>query len=879
MGSSPLRHTIALCLGLVGCGEAPPGPVADAGVDASVASCTAPPTLQDGDPSGHPEPLGAGPGEARAGRIDGARLPPFPSGLGTWEEGGFVLANDRVAMVIEDEGPSNLYDPWGGRPLGIGRVVDGAIVDPADFGEILLLAGRYTVMTTRVSVLADGRDGGPAIVRARGPMRALPFYEAITAELLPASYDEVTAAIDYVLAPDSNVVEIHITYASASALPVRSPLTLHGFMYTPRMPGFAPQVGFDASSADAVPWLGFTDERGVSYAYAEPRGMLRKGVEASGFVSRLAQPRTVAACALTETHHASITVGAGRGVDALLVAVAGEDGQRLRTVRGIVRDAAGAPADGVRVHATRPDGTYLSRSLPTGPDGAFELHVPEGGDAQVQPFRQGDAMVPPTPVPGAAESVALTLSPGGTVRVRTFAEDGASLPSRIQVQPRGDSRVPSVPGTFGEELPASGRLHTTLSATGEATLRLPVGTWRVTVSRGYEYELETRDVEITAEGDALDVDVTLVRVVETPGVQCADFHIHTRRSNDSDDDVAYKVRGALADGLEIPVRSDHEYAADFTREVAALDAAAWASGVVGSVEMSSMEIWGHMGVVPLTPDPDAPNGGAPVWQEWPTPEAPTRPLRTMSPVEVFDAVRARPEAPTVIINHPLGSTNYFGYAGYDPATGEIARPDVWDDEFTAVEFFNDADWLRVREAHVRNWLSLLDRGRRIFAVGSSDSHGLRTSPVGYPRTCLALGTDVPSEVTPSAVRDAVAQGHSTISGGIYVEATVGAAGAGDDVTVGAMAMLHVRVQAASWVDVDALDIVVDGVTRDTVEILPGDAPDPLRPHVRFEQDLPIEVADGRGSYVLVAAYGDQTLEPVHPGRIPFGVTNPVFLHR
>ena len=54
---------------------------------------------------------------------------------------------------------------------------------------------------------------------------------------------------------------------------------------------------------------------------------------------------------------------------------------------------------------------------------------------------------------------------------------------------------------------------------------------------------------------------------------------------------------------------------------------------------------------------------------------------------------------------------------------------------------------------------------------------------------------------------------------------------------------------------------------------------PQAPHVRFEQDLPIEVADGRGSYVLVAAYGDQTLEPVHPGRIPFGVTNPVFLHR
>jgi hypothetical protein len=38
----------------------------------------------------------------------------------------------------------------------------------------------------------------------------------------------------------------------------------------------------------------------------------------------------------------------------------------------------------------------------------------------------------------------------------------------------------------------------------------------------------------------------------------------------------------------------------------------------------------------------------------------------------------------------------------------------------------------------------------------------------------------------------------------------------------------------------------------------------------------VPVASG-GSYVIVAAYGDQPLEPVHPGRIPFGVTNPIFL--
>ena len=34
-----------------------------------------------------------------------------------------------------------------------------------------------------------------------------------------------------------------------------------------------------------------------------------------------------------------------------------------------------------------------------------------------------------------------------------------------------------------------------------------------------------------------------------------------------------------------------------------------------------------------------------------------------------------------------------------------------------------------------------------------------------------------------------------------------------------------------------------------------------------------------GSYVIVSAYGDASLDPVHRRRTPFGVTNPIFLAR
>jgi hypothetical protein len=182
---------------------------------------------------------------------------------------------------------------------------------------------------------------------------------------------------------------------------------------------------------------------------------------------------------------------------------------------------------------------------------------------------------------------------------------------------------------------------------------------------------------------------------------------------------------------------------------------------------------------------------------------------------------------------------------------------------------------------VPSWLGLLEHGRRVFAVGSSDSHGLRSSPVGYPRTCIDVGTDEPRMLTPDLVRDRLLEGRATVSGGIYVDtwAAAGTVGPGGDARgVGMRTPIRVRVQAASWVDVDALDVVLDGEIVDTIAILPADA-SAEDPTVRFDREIEVDVAGGEGSYVLVAAYGDAPLEPVHRDRVPFGVTNPIFLHR
>ena len=93
---------VALSLGAM-MGACDPEPDGDAGPPDSGSESCETPAFDVGD-DGHADPLGVGTGEARAGRIDAADLPDFPSRLQMWEGGDFVLANEHIAMVIEDGG-------------------------------------------------------------------------------------------------------------------------------------------------------------------------------------------------------------------------------------------------------------------------------------------------------------------------------------------------------------------------------------------------------------------------------------------------------------------------------------------------------------------------------------------------------------------------------------------------------------------------------------------------------------------------------------------------------------------------------------------------------------------------------------------------------
>ena len=862
-------------LSLVACGDddGVMTPTADASVDGAVdgavpESCGVVAELDTSGTSGHAEPLGAAAGEARAGRIRADQLPADAWGLLHWRGDDFVLANDHIAVVIEDVGDSDGYDPFGGRPVGLAAVEGGQLVRPANFNEAGIGLARFLVATETVTVVNDGSDGNAAVVRAVGPMRPIPFIDELAAALAPGEYGDIDGAIDYVLEPDADHVDVFYTFRSERPTPTRVATVIDLFFQPERMPRVIPGQGFGPFEA-GTPWIGFVDDGATSYAWRPPSGELRPFLEISGALAVLQPMVNMDPCAQTRVPMGRLHIG-GPGLDGLVAAIARSEGEADREITGLVTEADGStPIPDARVHAQLADGTYLTRARTDG-SGRYRLHVPDATAVEVLAYRPGDALVGPLAVAAASPGVDVMFGPSGFIAVNaTDTADGSAMPARVQVIPRATVARP--PPTFGEPLELNERLHIAFPTDGEVTLRAAVGTHQVIVSRGYEYEIVSQDVTVAADATVM-VNAPLERVVDTTGMLCADYHVHTHASPDADDTVERKLAAAVADGLEIALRSDHEWIGDFEPKIAEMGIGDYIYGV-GSEELTTF-LYGHFGVFPLVADDTLPNRGAIGW------------VGEAAPA-LFDMVRARPEAPSFIINHPrafggFGAAGaYFDAAGYDPVTATPRRPEMWDDEFTLVEVFNESDFDENRDGSVADWLSLLGSGRRVFAVGSSDSHHVDSTPVGYPRTCLPIGTDDPRTLTSEMVQTVTEAGQGRISGGIYVDAVArGDVGPGGDLD-GAMAteMVHVTVQAATWIAAKRLEVIVDGVTTEMIT-LDATTVDPSNPVIRFENDIEIDVADGGPyTYAIFVVHGDEELLPVHPAKRAFGVTNPIFFHR
>ncbi|MCC6749268.1 MAG: carboxypeptidase regulatory-like domain-containing protein [Deltaproteobacteria bacterium] len=796
------------------------------------------------------ETLGAG--QVRAGRVtDAAQLLSGVKVRG--RVGDYRLYNARVAFIVQDGRRSDGIGTYGGQVVDAVRLGQAGEQARSLLGEMIFGVGTQTVRPTSVGVIADGSDGKAAVVRVIGEPVAVPVFASFALGKLPPC----AIVMDYVLEPESDALEIRWRVINRHRTTNITTTAILGVLAGDGADFFMEGVGFDTSSTFPGRYVGMI-ARSVGYALVPSEGQVTPLVVVSGtWLMSNGEWSIPAAGESVRRYRLVVSDGTP---DAVLRGVRSVLGQPpLAELSGRVLSGT-TPVAEARVHLTTVESPpkYVTGGR-TDAKGDYRVAVGPG-TYRVTAVADGRAPSVDREVRVETSGGSADLSVGESSRVTFTVSDvaGADLPAKVIAMPNTKPRA--FPASFGERAFPAGAAQVAFYLGGTGELALPPGEYRLTASRGFEYELDEREVT-AASGAPQAVAFRLTRSVDTRGYMSGDFHVHAMWSPDSSDLYELKVSALAAEGVELPVCTEHEYVGDYGPTIAKLGLQRFVRGVVGE-EITSF-VYGHFNPFPIEADPSLPNRGALVWYE-------------LTPPAVFAEVRRRWPQAVLQVNHPRApAMAYFTYVGYDPLTGQTRLQAEWSTAFDAVEVFNGSGWRANRERTVADWFSLLERGLRVTATGNSDSHNAFSAEVGYPRNYVKLSTDEPAAVSLEELARSVKAQRVAVSGGIFVTAEAEGKGLGELVRAeGGKVKLAIKVQAPRWVPAEALEVIVGGVTAKRIE-LGAATQDPSNPVVRYQGTVELEVT--RDTWVVVVATGTGTLDPVVRGGEPFGLTNPIYV--
>ena len=446
------------------------------------------------------------------------------------------------------------------------------------------------------------------------------------------------------------------------------------------------------------------------------------------------------------------------------------------------------------------------------------------------------------------------------LEVRVTDERGQPLASKLSF--RGLAGTPDP--DFGNDGDEHGANRFVYSGNGQFSRALPPGRYRVLATAGIERDLSSFDVGL-APGRTERREARLVRLIETPGRIAADLHLHQAPSPDADIANATRVISIAAEGVEFAVASDHYTVGDLAPARDALTRNGELKSrliVVRGTEITTQgNDFGHFNVFPL----DSVEG---------------IPFENTTPRALFGAVRKLLPNSLLQVNHPRWPKSYFSRYALDPKR-VIVRPEFageYSEDFDTLEVFNGFDaWSEALVRNVlRDYLRLVQRGKRYTATGNSDSHGLFFVDPGLPRNLVAYGNAANDEADldadPRAVIDAVRRGQVIVTNGPVIDVDVNGVGPGGTVKTGKKPVkVRIWVRAAPWIDVSAVELLRGA--GDRIRSLPI-APSPDVTRLRYETTLQV---DGSTFFVVVVR-GKKPLPNVYrPGVRPFAFSNPIFI--
>jgi hypothetical protein len=402
------------------------------------------------------------------------------------------------------------------------------------------------------------------------------------------------------------------------------------------------------------------------------------------------------------------------------------------------------------------------------------------------------------------------------------------------------------------------------SGNGRARVGLLPGDYTVYASRGFEYGVVTQAVTLRP-GDAQSLRMTLLRQVRTEGWVSADTHIHTlTHSGHGDATMDERVVTIAGEGIELAVATDHNHHTDYHPTAVKNRVASFFASVVGNEVTTTV---GHFNAFPVHPDTPPPDHRLTEWSTL------LRAMRNLPGVQVITLNHPRDKHSNFV---PLNSTNF------NEVSGESPRQESFD--FDGLEVVTSAAMQSDIMLLFSDWFALLNRGHRIAALASSDTHEVNRFILGQARTYIWCPRDHPPDLDLKVIWESFRRSRLLVSMGLLTTMEVGGKFGVGDLATGfpSSAQVHVQVRGPAWTAADRLELFVNGIKVRAERLNPTAAPQkaefrwPLPPLAR-DYHL-IAIATGPG---VTAPYWEfprsyQPSSPVHNPRV-LGATNPIWV--
>lgn len=434
------------------------------------------------------------------------------------------------------------------------------------------------------------------------------------------------------------------------------------------------------------------------------------------------------------------------------------------------------------------------------------------------------------------------------------------------------------PSNFGPPYKADGARNTTYAPSGNGRVQIEPGFYGVFISRGIEYNIAKREIEVKATGEN-QLTVELKREMPVNGYISIDFGVRTANSWDTPVTERDRVISAAAEGVDILVTGDANKATNLKPLIVELGLQNQLNAITGMrVEYDKKEVPGNFLLFPV---PDTASAKAADLLNTTSGEALFK-----ATAQAFPAAEGSPQTMIAVMRPNMPYEGYFKNAGWDSETGQFSGAktlsydfdflDIWEGKRQGVLDMNNALFM---------WMNYNNRFPGI--IGGTNSHLLFGEETGYPRVYVQSSTDNPAQVNVSELLANLKAGKVIITNGPWIEVKINGKGLGEiasDTDGDSIVEFDLKVNAPTWVQTDFIDVMGDGMFRkriirrsyNTTQHYPApNKMDESKFRMRIHRDMiiQIKVVGERGLEPVVTKYGAGEEEYVRP----YAISGPIYL--